>query len=73
MVICLTMLEIIIIIAAISFVVIVFTKAFINHLHGKTDCAYCESNGSCNGNCNHKTKDEIKNEMKEQLHKSYNE
>ena len=73
MVICLTMLEIIIIIAAISFVVIVFTKAFINHLHGKTDCAYCDCNGTCNGNCNHKTKEEIKNEMKEQLHKSYNE
>ena len=68
-----TLLEIMIIIAAISFVVIVFTKAFINHLKGKSDCAFCESNGSCSGSCNHKSKDEIKNEMKEQLKKSYNE
>ena len=67
------MLEIIIIIAAISFVVIVFTKAIINRIHGKSDCAYCDCNGSCNGNCNHLTKEEVKNKMKEQLHKSYNE
>ena len=68
-----TIVEILVIIAAISFVVIVFTKAFINHLHGKTDCAFCESNGSCNGHCKSLTKEEVKDKMKEQLKNSYNE
>ena len=71
MVICLTLLEIIVIIAAISFVVIVFTKAFIDHLHGKSGCSDCDCNGSCSGNCKHLTKEEVKNKMKEQLNKSY--
>ena len=68
-----TIVEILVIIAAISFVVIVFTKAFINHLQGKTDCAFCESNGSCNGHCKSLTKEEVKDKMKEQLKNSYNE
>ena len=66
MVIYLTILEIIIIIAAISFVVIVFTKAFINHLHGKCNCDECEGNCSnCNGNCKNYTKEELKKHLEE--------
>ena len=66
MVICLTMLEIIVIIAAISFVVIVFTKAFIDHLKGKTNCGECDGNCSsnCSGNCHKYTKDELKEHLK---------
>jgi len=66
MVIYLTLLEILIIIAAISFVVIVFTKAFIDHLHGKTDCAYCDGNcsGNCSGNCHKYSKEELKEHLK---------
>ena len=61
-----TVLEIIIIIAAISFVVIVFTKAFINHLHGKCNCDECEGNCSnCNGNCKNYTKEELKKHLEE--------
>ena len=63
MVICLTVLEIIIIIAAISFVVIVFTKAFINHLHGKCNCDECD--GNCSGNCKKYSKEELKKHLKE--------
>ena len=63
MVICLTMLEIIIIIAAISFVLIVFTKAFINHLHGKCNCDECD--GNCTGNCKKYSKEELKKHLKE--------
>ena len=66
MVIYLKLVEIIIIIAAISFVVIVFTKAFINHLHGKCNCDECEGNCSnCNGNCKNYTKEELKKHLKE--------
>ena len=63
MVICLTMLEIIIIIAAISFVVIVFTKAFVNHLHGKCNCDECD--GNCTGDCKKYSKEELKKHLKE--------
>ena len=62
MVIYLTMLEIIVIIAAISFVVAVFTKAIINHMHGKCNCDDCES---CNGSCKKYTKEELKKHLEE--------
>ena len=67
MVISLTTLEIIIIIAAISFVVIVFTKAIINHMHGKCDCPECDGmcDGSCSGNCSKYTKEELKKHLEE--------
>jgi len=66
MVIYLKLVEIIIIIAAISFVVIVFTKAFIDHLHGKCNCDECDGNCSsnCSGNCHKYTKDELKDHLK---------
>ncbi len=63
MVIYLKLVEIIIIIAAISFVVIVFTKAFINHLHGKCNCDECD--GNCTGNCKKYTKEELKKHLEE--------
>ena len=68
-----TIVEILVIIAAISFVVIVFTKKIIDLKNGKSGCSDCDCNGTCNGNCNHLTKEEVKNKMKEQLNKSYNE
>ena len=63
MVIYLKLVEIIIIIAVISFVVIVFTKAFINHLHGKCNCDECD--GNCTGNCKKYTKEELKKHLEE--------
>lgn len=63
MVIYLKLVEIIIIIAVISFVVIVFTKAFIDHLHGKCNCDECD--GNCTGNCKKYTKEELQKHLKE--------
>lgn len=41
--------EILLIIGLVIFVVSVFTKAFIDHLHGKTSCG--GSCASCKSNC----------------------
>ena len=57
------LLKIIVIIVAISFVVIVFTKAFIDHLHGKCNCDECD--GACSGNCKKYTKEELKKHLEE--------
>ncbi|MBP5445698.1 MAG: hypothetical protein J6Y28_05965 [Acholeplasmatales bacterium] len=61
-----TTLEIIVIIAAISFVVAVFTKAIINKVHGKCDCPECDGMCSlCDGSCNKYSKEELKKHLKE--------
>ena len=57
------LLKITVIIVATSFVLIVFTKAFIDHLHGKCNCDECD--GVCSGNCKKYSKEELKKHLEE--------
>ncbi|MCR5462500.1 MAG: hypothetical protein K6E87_05480 [bacterium] len=59
-------LKIIVIIAATSFVLLVFGKAIYNHMQGKCNCPDCEGSCStCNGNCKNYSKEELKKHLEE--------